>query len=331
MNARLCIYFQKCYPFSMNSKSELKTSFTVSHEEAKLRLDKLLSIRFPKHSRTYFQYLIEQGAVLVNGAAFKKKEIPKVGDKIDTYFLLTPEISLEPQAIPLDILFEDEHLIAVNKPANMVIYPVPGHPNNTFVNALLFHCHNLPASDSMRPGIVHRLDKDTSGILLAAKTSQAHAKLVKMFSERCIKKIYLAICVGTPKEGLINAPIKRHPIQRKEMAVCFKNGKEAKSICKVLKKNQQLSLVEIQLLTGRTHQIRVHLKYVGAPVLGDTIYGSKSANKKFNSPRQLLHAYQVQFLHPITNIPMHITTPIPKDLLKFAETIGLNPSSPPVV
>ena len=309
----------------MNPHGELTDFFTVSAEEATVRLDKLLSIHFPQHSRTYFQYLIEQGSVLVNGVSLKKKETPKVGDEIEVCFLLTPEISLEPQDIPLDILFEDEYLIAVNKPANMVVHPAPGHPNNTFVNALLFHCSSLSTSDPVRPGIVHRLDKDTSGILLAAKTATTHARLVEIFSERRIQKNYLAICVGTPKEGLIDAPIKRHPIQRKEMAVCFENGKEAKSICKVLKKNQQLSLVEIQLLTGRTHQIRVHLKHVGTPVLGDPIYGSSNANKRFNSHRQLLHAHRLHFIHPMKNIPMNLEAPIPKNFLEmfseFAEII----------
>ena len=306
----------------MNPHGELTDFFTVTPEEAATRLDKLLSIRFPEHSRTYFQYLIEQGCVLVNGVSLKKKETPNVGDEIEVCFLFTPEISLEPQDIPLDILFEDEHLIAANKPANMVVHPAPGHPDNTFVNALLFHCGNMSTSGSIRPGIVHRLDKDTSGVLLAAKTATAHAKLVEIFSERRIQKTYLAICVGTPKEGLIDAPIKRHPIQRKEMAVCFENGKEAKSICKVLKKNQQLAFVEIQLLTGRTHQIRVHLKHVGAPVLGDSVYGSSNANKRFNAHRQLLHAYQLHFIHPMKNIPMYLEAPIPKDLLQFAESIN---------
>jgi 23S rRNA pseudouridine1911/1915/1917 synthase len=307
---------------AMNLHGDLMDFFIVSPEESKTRLDKLLAIHFPEYSRTYFQYLIEQGYVLVNGISLKKRETLKVGDEIEICFLLTPEISLEPQSIPLDILFEDEYLIAVNKPANMVVHPAPGHPKNTFVNALLFHCHNLQSMDPIRPGIVHRLDKDTSGILLAAKTLQTHAKLTELFSERRIQKHYLAICVGTPKEGLIDAPIKRHPLQRKEMTICFENGKEAKSICKVLRKNQHLSLVEIQLLTGRTHQIRVHLKHIGTPVLGDLVYGIPSANKRFNANRQLLHAHQLSFVHPMTNIPIHLNAPIPKDLLQFTEAIN---------
>lgn len=301
----------------MENVGELTDFFIVSAAEAEIRLDKLLAMRFPEHSRTYFQFLITQGSVLVNGLPLKKRESPKIGDEIEVCFLLTPEISLEPQDIPLEILYEDDHLLAINKPNNMVVHPAPGHPNNTFVNALLFYCRNLSTADPVRPGIVHRLDKDTTGILLAAKTTQAHTKLVEIFAERRIQKDYLAVCVGTPKEGLIDAPIKRHPIHRKEMAVCFEQGKEAKSVCKILKKSEQLSLVEINLLTGRTHQIRVHLKHVGAPVLGDPVYGSLSANKKFNASRQLLHAHRLRFDHPITGAPLNLCAPIPKDLLPY--------------
>jgi 23S rRNA pseudouridine1911/1915/1917 synthase len=304
---------------TMDSQGELTNYFTISHEDTNTRLDKLLSLRFPDHSRSYFQYLIEQGAVLVGGSPVKKKQSAKEGDEIEVCFLLTPEISLEPQDIPLDILYEDEHLIAVNKPAGLVVHPAPGHPKNTFVNALLFHCRHLPSIDRVRPGIVHRLDKDTSGVLLAAKTSQAHSKLVELFSERRIQKRYLAICVGAPKEGLIDAPIRRHPVHRKEMAVCFEKGKEAKSICKVLGKTKHLSLVEVELITGRTHQIRVHLKHIGSPILGDPVYGNQSTNKKFSAARQLLHSHRLNFIHPMTLSPIHLKAPIPGDILQFTE------------
>lgn len=304
----------------MQSSGESTDIFTVSPEEANLRLDKLLSIHFPELSRTYFQYLIEQGCVLVNGKVLKKRQSPKVGDEVEVCFLLTPEISLEPQNIPLDILFEDEYLIAVNKPVGMVVHPAPGHPKDTFVNALLYHCSGLRSQEGIRPGIVHRLDKDTSGVLLAAKTQQAHAQIVAQFMERNVRKDYLAICVGTPKEGLIDAPIKRHPVHRKEMAVC-PEGKEAKSLCKILGKSEQLSLVEIQLLTGRTHQIRVHLKHIGCPVLGDAVYGSASANKRFQVERQLLHAYRLEFVHPMTKAPIQISAPVPQDFALMAKIL----------
>lgn len=301
----------------MQLEGEPTDHFIVSPDEALLRLDKLLSLRFPDYSRTYFQFLIERGCVLVNGKACKKKELPKVGDEIEVCFLLTPEISLEPQEIPLEILYEDDHLIAVNKPAGMVVHPAPGHPKDTFVNALLFHCRQLEGT-GLRPGIVHRLDKDTSGVLLAAKTAGCHAKLIALFSERKIQKYYMAVCVGSPKEGLIDAAIGRHPLHRKEMTVRLEGeGREAKSICRLLGTGPFLSLVEMQILTGRTHQIRVHLKHVGTPILGDPVYGSPSANKKFKIARQLLHAERIEFVHPITQEALRISAPPPQDLIPY--------------
>ncbi len=286
-------------------------TFTVSKEQASTRLDKLLTLHFPDYSRTYFQFLIEQGSVLVNNTPIKKRMIPKEGDEIEVYFILTEELTLTPQNIPLDILYEDEELIAINKPVGMVVHPAPGHPCDTFVNALLFHCQSLQGTDPLRPGIVHRLDKDTSGILLAAKNLQAHGKLVELFAKREIEKHYLAICVGTPREGLIDAPIGRHPVHRKEMCV-NPSGRSAQSIVTVMSKNDSLSFVSIQLLTGRTHQIRVHLKHIGTPILGDTVYGSSSANTKFKAARQLLHAHTLKFIHPIKKIPLILEAPIPK-------------------
>lgn len=275
------------------------------------RIDRLLAAQFPDYSRTYFQYLIENGFVLVNGVPMKKKDKPKTGDEIEICFQLTPEISLEPQNIPLEILFEDEHLIVINKPVGMVTHPAPGHASQTFVNALLYHCKSLPCTDSVRPGIVHRLDKETSGVLLAAKTAESHRKLVEMFSNRSIEKTYLAICIGSPGEVTIEAPIKRHPTKRKEMSVDLE-GKPATTICKTLAFDGKLSFVEIRLITGRTHQIRVHLKHIGKPILGDTVYGSSAWNKKSGAPHQLLHAHRLKFDHPITGEKLDLTAPIPE-------------------
>jgi len=292
----------------------------VSEKEAHVRLDKLLCQHFPSHSRTYFQYLIEKGFVLVNGESLKKREKPKLGDEIEICFALTPEISLEPEEIPLDILYEDEHLLAINKPSGMVVHPAPGHPSNTFVNALLFHCKKLiPSEGDIRPGIVHRLDKDTSGVLLAAKTHIAHAALVSLFSKRQIEKYYLAVTLGNPGNVTIEAPIKRHPLHRKEMTV-LEGGKPATSICKNLAINRELSLVQVQLITGRTHQIRIHLKYLKTPVLGDPIYGSASANAKHQSKRLLLHAHQVCFVHPFTQKVIQIKAPLTSDMKDFIDT-----------
>jgi 23S rRNA pseudouridine1911/1915/1917 synthase len=293
----------------------VETDNLVVSGEAIDRLDRLLSQQYPAYSRTYFQYLIEQGFVLINGLPVKKKDKPKLGDEIEICFQLTPEISLKPENIPLDILYEDEHLLAINKPAGMVTHPAPGHYTGTFVHALLYHCKTLPMGDSLRPGIVHRLDKETSGVLLAAKTSQAHQKLVEMFCERKLDKSYLAICVGTPGNGIIEAPIKRHPTKRKEMCV-DPTGKPATSITNVLAFDGKLSLVEVKLITGRTHQIRVHLKHKGAPILGDPVYGSPAWNKQYDTPRQMLHAYRLSFSHPITGERINLKAPLTKDFKK---------------
>lgn len=292
--------------------------FIVSSEEANLRLDKLLSLHFPDHSRTYFQMLIEKGCVLVSGKPMKKREMPEEGDEIEICFLLTPEISLEAQDIPLDILYEDEHLLIINKPVGMVVHPAPGHPNGTFVNALLHHCKwKVPESD-LRPGIVHRLDKDTSGILIAAKTAETHQKLVAMFCERKIEKYYYALTIGNPGDGEIRAPIGRHPVRRKEMAV-IETGKEAVTRCKVLSTKENISLLELQLITGRTHQIRVHLKHKGTPILGDPVYGSSSANQKFGVSVQQLHAHRICFSHPITENILNVQAPMPYEMRRFLE------------
>ena len=289
----------------------------IEKEESGLRLDKLLSLRFPNLSRSYFQSLIEKGLVLVNGTSVKKREKPILGDEIEICFELPDEIQLEPEDIPLNILFEDDHLLVVNKPHGMVVHPAPGHPKSTFVNALLFHCKNLQAQQgSLRPGIVHRLDKDTSGVLIAAKTTEAHRALVSMLSERKMQKTYVAVALGTPKEGRLSAPIKRHCFRRQEMAV-DPEGKEAISDIKVLKKSETLSVVEIGLITGRTHQIRVHLKHLQTPVLGDCLYGSPTANKKYKAQRQLLHAARVKFIHPFTHQEMVFQAPLPSDLLPY--------------
>jgi 23S rRNA pseudouridine1911/1915/1917 synthase len=284
----------------------------ISAEEAEgegVRIDKFLSKRFPNHSRTYFQHLIEIGCVLVNGEPVKKRTIPEEGDEIEVLFQATPEASLEAENIPLEILYEDEYILAVNKPAGMVVHPAPGHWSGTFVNALLGHCQHLaPGSDPLRPGIVHRLDKETTGVLLAAKTLEAHQKLIELFSNRKMEKLYLALCQGKPANTIITAPIARHPVHRKEMAA-IPDGREAITEIQVAACNDRMSLVLARPRTGRTHQIRVHLKHIGSPVLGDPIYG-----KRENYERHLLHAYRLVFEHPITGCPMRLIAPIPNDM-----------------
>lgn len=294
----------------------------ISSENANNRLDKFLSLQFPSYSRSYFQYLIEKQAVLVNGIPVKNREKVKEGDEVEICFLLTEKIQVEPENIALDILYEDAAILAVNKPANFVVHPAPGNHSGTFVNALLFHCQLLQKEyfNPLRPGIVHRLDKDTTGVLLAAKSYEAHQHLIHQFSTRTIEKRYLAICLGRPKEGLFSAPIKRHPIHRQQMTV-HRDGKEAFTQIKILAQQKELSLVELILLTGRTHQIRVHLQALGSPLLGDPIYGSASANHRYQIHRQLLHASSLKLSHPITSEQLIITAPLPTDLQKFIAEI----------
>lgn len=293
-------------PISPNDEHEF---LFISAEEEGTRIDKLLTTRFPHHSRTYFQHLIDIGCVLVNGESVKKRLIPEEGDEIEVCFQATPEASLTPEKIPLEILYEDEHILAINKPAGMVVHPAPGHWSGTFVNALLAHCQEIaPGSDPLRPGIVHRLDKDTTGVLIAAKTLQAHQKLIELFSSRKMEKLYLAICQGKPANGVINAPIARHPVHRKEMAV-LSDGREAITEIQVAACNDKMSLVLAKPRTGRTHQIRVHFKHIGCPIIGDPIYGKKDLHD-----RQLLHAYRLSFEHPITGIPIRLMAPIPQDM-----------------
>ncbi|MEN9343924.1 MAG: Ribosomal large subunit pseudouridine synthase [Chlamydiota bacterium] len=292
-------------------------SMIVAETDKGVRLDKLLALRFPMYSRTYFQFLIDSHSVLVNGIPVKKRAIVSPGDHIEAELILTPELSLEPEPIPLNIIYEDSDLLVVNKPAGLVVHPAVGHPKGTFVNALLFHCRSLAGTDPLRPGIVHRLDKDTSGLLVAAKHLQAHSALVALFASRAIHKEYLAICVGKPQEGLISAPIGRNPLKRQQMCVDPIKGKKAESIITLIDSAPPLSFVRIQLLTGRTHQIRVHLKHLNTPVLGDPVYGSSSSNEKFSAPRQLLHAHRLCFEHPFTKKQLDLIAPVPSDMEPF--------------
>lgn len=290
---------------------------TIRIDEEGLRLDKILAERFSNiKSRTYFQMLIDNERVLLNGFPVKKRIKPIAGDEVHIYFILSPEIGLTPEAIPLDILYEDDDIIIVNKPAGMVVHPAVGNWTGTFVNALLHHCQHLCCGDktSLRPGIVHRLDKDTSGVLLAAKSSAAQQRLVEMFASRKIHKEYIAICVGNPGDAELTGAIGRHPVNRKMMAVVENGGKPALSSCKTLGYDGKISLVAIVLATGRTHQIRVHLKHHGTPVLGDSVYGSTQANKKYAVNRQLLHAKLLRFNHPMTGLLMEIEAPLPIDM-----------------
>lgn len=295
----------------------------ISPEEAGERLDKVLAQRYKDTwSRSYFQRLIEEERVLLNGELAKKRVLLQEGDEIEIEFLLTPDLHIHPEAIPLDILYEDSDVLVINKPAGMVVHPAVGNWTGTFVNALLHHCGLEAAEGDVRPGIVHRLDKETSGVLIAAKNPQAHQRLVAQFAQREVYKEYLAICIGNPGNGTIDASIGRHPVDRKKMAI-VEEGRKAVSHYRTLKSNGQISLVEVILETGRTHQIRVHLKHRNAPVLGDALYGSETLNKKWGTSRQLLHAQRLRLAHPREDKILDVTAPLPDDIKKYVDKIGL--------
>lgn len=296
--------------------------FTVPAEMAGQRIDKILSDSFPNFSRSYFQHLIDSELVLIKEKPIKKRTILEVGDEVEIYFEPVPELSLTPEPMSFEILFEDEHFLAINKPPGLVVHPAPGHWTGTFVHGLLAHCQNLSTCDDpLRPGIVHRLDKETSGVLLAAKTREAHQKIVELFSSRNIEKIYLAICSGKPPNTTLDAPIGRHPVHRKEMAV-VPQGKEAVSQVQVLAFNEQMSLVLVRPKTGRTHQIRVHLKHLNAPILGDSVYGSAKVNASLKPARLMLHAYRLSFTHPFTKKMIQLSAPIPDDLKEWVKNLS---------
>jgi 23S rRNA pseudouridine1911/1915/1917 synthase len=242
-----------------------------------------------------------------------------VGDEIEVQFVVSRELELVPENIPLDILYEDEWIIAVNKPAGMVVHPAFGNWTGTFVNALLYHCRHLERNDDVRPGIVHRLDKDTSGVLLAAKSVDVLRKLSDLFAERTIEKTYLAVCVGKPASQEVCVPIGRHPIHRKQMAVLQEGGKEATTILQQMQAGKRVSLVRLQPKTGRTHQLRVHMKHIGHPIVGDPLYGRDDINAAYGINHQLLHAYSLSFLHPVLQTQVVLHAPLPPKMDQIIE------------
>ena len=292
-------------------------NFFIQNEEAGKRLDQVLSLRFPEFSRTYFQYLIKENLVLVNGETIKKRHLLKEADEVEVEFVLTPETKLEPENIPLDILYEDEDVLLINKPVGLVVHPGAGNWSGTFANALIYHCKSLQSiEENLRPGIVHRLDKNTSGVLLAAKNLETQQKLVSQFAQRTVQKKYLALCLGTPQQQTINAPIARDKTDRKKMAV-KQGGKEAITEIIPIANNEEFSLVEAKPHTGRTHQIRVHLQSISHPILGDEVYGNLKVNKRLKLEHHLLHARSLSFTHPIKGERITITAPIPKIFKRF--------------
>lgn len=279
--------------------------------DKKIRCDVFLSEKISNLSRTSIQKLIKEKLVFVNGKNIKPNVILEIGDEITVSIPDKKEITLVAEDIALDIVYEDDYIIIINKPRNMVVHPAAGNEEHTLVNALLNHC-KLSMINSERPGIVHRLDKDTTGLIVCAKDDETHLKLVEKFSNREITKKYLAICNGSfsKDNGLIDKPIGRDEKDRKKMSVKSKSGKEALTEYNVLISNLEYSLVDVTLHTGRTHQIRVHFSSLNHPIVGDETYGNK--NEKIKANGQMLHSYYLEFSHPITDENLSFTV-LPDD------------------
>src|SRR5881392_906077 len=291
---------------------------TLPHE----RLDTFLWSQFPTISRGAIQRLMEQGDIRVEGNPVKATHHPRAGEKIEIHWPAARPATAQPQELPLDILFEDDDLLVLNKPPGMVVHPSAGHEESTLVNALLHHCAGQLSGIGgvARPGIVHRLDKETSGCLVIAKNAPTHLALSTQFAGREVRKIYHAIVCGrvTPEQGEIRAAIARHPTHRKRMAVTDGSGREAWTSYTVIERLREATLVEAVLHTGRTHQIRVHFKHLGFPLVGDATYGNRQ-NKRlseltgYQAPRQMLHAHKLGFQHPGTGKKMILEAPWPED------------------
>jgi 23S rRNA pseudouridine1911/1915/1917 synthase len=293
-------------------------SFTA--DKSGVRLDKFIGDRSPELSRTQAQKLIGDGCITVNGKMVKASLKLNIGDNVNIVIPPAPPSPLSPEAIPLHILYEDDDLLVVDKPAGLTVHPAPGHPGHTLLNAILAHYpHLADIGDSLRPGIVHRLDKDTSGVMLVAKNRVAQANLAEQFKSRSITKAYLVLVKGrlTPESGIIQAAIGRDPRNRQRMAVVSR-GREARTEYRVVRYFGDYSLLEITPETGRTHQIRVHLAAIGYPVVGDSVYGVKSPYLS----RQFLHASKLGFHLPSTGEYVEFESALPPDLEQALKDIG---------
>lgn len=286
------------------------------------RLDAWLAAQVLDLSRARIQTLIKEGRVTCGGVPVKADAKPKSGQVIELVVPAPVSAIPEPEDIPLDILYEDGDCLVLNKPAGLVVHPAPGHASGTLVNALLHHCRDLGGIGGVeRPGIVHRLDKDTSGLMVVAKNDVAMAGFVRLFRTGGIGKEYLTLVHGVPPKpaGTVRSLIGRHPEHRKKMAVVARNGKEAVTHYTVERRLGDITLVRCRIETGRTHQIRVHMQSLGCPVVGDTLYGKSASDKRLPHlpARQLLHAERLTFAHPVSGAPMDFVAPLPEDFLSF--------------
>jgi 23S rRNA pseudouridine1911/1915/1917 synthase len=305
-----------------------KNIFTVTAETRTDRLDTFISLQSTL-TRSFVQKLIKDGMVTVNAKTEKPGYKVKEGDLIELTTPAAQEGLLVPEDVPLDIVYEDDYMIVLNKPPDMVMYPGLSHSSGTLMNAVVSKCRKLSSVGApLRPGVIHRLDKDTSGLVVIAKDDTAHHNLVKQFKEREIEKYYLALLYGNLKadRGEIKTLIGRSASSRKKMSAKPKSGKEAITQYEVIKRFKFGTLTKVRIITGRTHQIRVHFASIGFPVLGDKLYGKKTAitlaQKTISFPRQMLHAYSLKLKHPVDAGPLEFTAPMPEDMERAIEELG---------
>lgn len=298
-------------------------NFNITEENNNIRIDRYLAEQCSDLSRSYIQKLVKDGAVFVNNRQIKANYKVQPQDQV---ILTIPDMQVPdilPENIPLDILYEDQWLLVVNKPKDMVVHPSAGHMEGTLVNAVMAHCgeHLSGINGVLRPGIVHRIDKDTTGALLICKDDTVHRDLAEQLKVHSIKRRYRAIVQGNLKEdqGTVDAPVGRHPTDRKKMAVNYKNGKEAVTHYQVLERFGNATYIECRLETGRTHQIRVHMASLGHPLLGDTIYGS--SKNPYHLQGQALHAMILGFVHPITREYLEFQAPLPEYFIKLLDKL----------
>lgn len=295
--------------------------FQITADQNGERLDKYLSNIYPDFSRSFFQKQIKDQMIRINGKSEKSNYKVQTDDIVEITFPDAEETAIEPENIPLDILYEDDDVLVVNKPKGMVVHPSAGHASGTLVNAIMYHCKDSLSgiNGEIRPGIVHRIDMDTTGSLIICKNDISHVSIAEQIKEHSCNRIYVGIVCGNVKEdeGTIDAPIGRHPIDRKKMAINEKNGKPAVTHYKVLKRFGKYTYMQFQLETGRTHQIRVHMASIGHPLLGDSLYSKNCPFKHLQG--QTLHAKTIGFVHPKTKKYMEFSAPLPKyfeDLLE---------------
>jgi len=298
-------------------------TFEVDFENEGERLDKYISMLFPEQSRSFFQKIIKEGHVTVNDRAEKANCRLKVEDLVRVEIPDAVETQILPENIPLDVLYEDDDLLVVNKPKGMVVHPSAGHYSGTLVNAIMYHCKDSLSgiNGEIRPGIVHRIDMDTTGSLIVCKNDEAHVAVAEQIKVHSVNRIYRGIVYGVVKndEGVIHAPIGRHPVERKKMAINEKNGKDAITHYKVLERFDKYSYMEFKLETGRTHQIRVHMASIGHPLLGDTLYSNGKSPYKLQG--QTLHAMVIGFNHPRNGEYLEISAPLPEYFEKILRDV----------